>query len=87
MCTLVRIPVTLTGTGTGEVAKAFIIMLMTLAPAITDVCHVQTDSGATTAVETSTGVRITLVLVLVVRAVKHTIAAYIQGQAIARTWQ
>ena len=64
---------------TGEVAKGFIVMLRTLAPAITDVCHVQTDSGATTAVETSTGGRITHLLVFVMCAVKHTIAAYIQG--------
>ena len=73
------------GKGTGEVAKVFIVMLRTLAPAITDVCHEQTDSRATTAVETSTGGRVALMLILVMWAVKHTIAAYIQGKAVARS--
>ena len=72
---------------TCEVTKVFIIMLSALAPAVTEVCHVQTDSGVTTAVETSAGGRVTLLLVLVMWAVQHTIAAYVQGQAVARTWQ
>ena len=72
---------------TGEVTEALIIMLRTLAPAVTDVGHVQTDSGATAAVETRADGRVALVLVFVIRAVKHIVAANIQGQAVVRTWQ
>ena len=76
-----------TGIGTGEVTKVFIVVLRTLAPAITDMCHVQADSGATTAVETRTGERFALMFVLVMWAVIHAIAEHIQGQTVARTWK
>ena len=56
---------TRTGYRAGEVAEALIIMLRTLAPAVTDVGHVQTDSGATAAVETRADGRMALVLVVV----------------------
>ena len=76
-----------TGIGAGEVAKVFIVVLRTLAPAITDVRHVQADSGATTAVETRAGGRFALMFVLVMWAVIHTIAEHIQGQTVAWTWK
>ena len=74
-----------TGIRTGELTEGFVIMLRTLAPAVTDVCHVQTDSGATTAVETRTGWTFTLAFVFMIRAVVQTIAAHIEGQAVAIT--
>ena len=73
------------GIWTGKVAEVLIIMLRTLTPAVTHVCHVQTDSGATTAVETRAGGIFTLMLVLVTRTVIDIIAAHVQGQAVAGT--
>ena len=87
MCAIVGKSVAHTGIGTGEVTKVLIVMLRTLAPAIADVCHVQADSGATTAVETRTGGRFALMFVLVMWAVIHTIAEHIQGQTVAGTWK
>ena len=71
---------TLTGKWTGEVAEVFVVLLRTLAPAVTDVCHVQTDSGATTAVETRAEGTLAVILVLVTWAVIDSITADIQGQ-------
>ena len=76
-----------TGVRTGEVAEVFIIMLRTLAPAITDVGRVQTDSGATTAVKTRARGTLTLIFILMTVAVVHAVTAYIDGQAVAITWQ
>ena len=87
MCAYVRMSVAHTGKGAGEVAKVLIVMLRTLAPTIADVCHVQADSGATTAVETRTGGRFALMFVLVMWAVIHAIAEHIQGQTVAGTWK
>ena len=78
---------TQTGNGASEVAKGLVVMLRTLAPAVTDVGHVQTDGGATAAVETRADGRAALVLVLVMWAVKHIVTADIQGQAVIRSWQ
>ena len=69
----------------GEVAEVLIVMLWTLTPAVTDVCHVQTDSGATAAVETGTRWRLTLMFVVTAWTVVHSVTADIQGQAEART--
>ena len=66
LITQVRMSLTRTVNRTGEVTEALIIMLRTLAPSVTDVGHVQTDSGATTAVETRADGRMTLVLVVVI---------------------
>ena len=88
-CAQVGVSLAVTGIGAGEVAKGLVVMLRTLAPAVTDVVHMQTDSGATTAIETMTVGRkaVTLVLVLVMWAVIHFIAAHIQGKTVAWTWQ
>ena len=83
----VGVSLALTGMRAGEVAKVLIVMLRTLAPAVTDVCHVQTDSGATTAVETWacwTSASM-LILILVMWTIIDTVTANIQGQAVART--
>ena len=76
-----------TGTRAGDITEVLIVMLWTLAPAVTDLRYVQTDSGTTTAVETRAGGRITLLLVLVLWAVIDSVTAYIQREAVARTWQ
>ena len=86
-CTYVGMCLALTGRRAGQVAEVLIVMPWTLAPAVTDVCQMQTDSGTTTAVETRAGGRTTLLLILMMWAVVHTIAADIQGQAVARTCQ
>ena len=76
-----------TGVRTGKITKVLIVMLRTLAPAVTDVRHVQTDSGATTAVKTRAGRRVALVLVVVKWAVPHPIAPNKQWQAETSTCQ
>ena len=81
----VGVTTALTGVGTGKITKVLIIMLRTLAQAVTDVCHVQTDSGATTAVEVRAGGRVALVLVVVKWAVPHPVAQNKQWQAEALT--
>ena len=63
MVTLAGISITLTGKRTGEVAEILIVMLWTLAPAVTDMVNVQTDGGTTTAIETRAGWRIAMMLV------------------------
>ena len=65
MSARVGMSVTLARIRAGEIAEVLVIMLRTLAPAVTHVCHVQTDSGATTAVEARAGGVFTLMLVLV----------------------
>ena len=74
-----------TGKRAGEIAEVLIVMLWTLTPAVTDVCHVQTDSGATAAVETGTRWRLTLMLIVTAWTVVHSVTADIHGQAEART--
>ena len=74
-----------TVSSTGEVAEVLIILLRTLAPAVTHVCHVQTDSGASTAVQTRAGGIFTLMLVIVTRTVIDIIAAHKQRKAVSRT--
>ena len=76
-----------TGVRTGEVAEVLIIMLRTLTPAITNVGLVETDSGATTAVKTRARGILTLIFILSTMAVIHAVTAYIDGQAVAITWQ
>ena len=85
MSTQVGVSVTHTGRWTGEVAEVLVVMLRTLAPAVTDMRHKQTDSGATTSVESRAGTVFTTIIIISQRTVIHTIAAYIQGQADART--
>ena len=79
----VGVSLTHTGMRTGEVTEVFVIMLGTLTPAIADVCGMQTNSRASTAVEIATGWRFALVLVLAMRAVVYTIAEHKERQAVA----
>ena len=81
----VGVATALTGVGTGKITKVLIVVLWTLAKAVTDVCHVQTDSGATTAVQIKAGGRVALVLVVVKWAVPHPVAPKKQWQAEALT--
>ena len=83
--TQVRVSLTHTGTRTGEVAEVFIIMLRTLAPAVTNVCRVQTDHGTTTAVKTRAREMLTLMFILLTGTVMHVVTAHIDGQAVAVT--
>ena len=76
-----------TGMRTGEVAEVFIIMLRTLAPAVTNVGLVETDSGAMTAVKTRARGILTLIFILETMAVIHAVTAYKDGQTVAITWQ
>ena len=69
-----------------EIAEVLVIMLRTLAPAVTHVCHVQTDSGAMTAVETRAGGVFTLMLVLVAWTVIDIVTTKVQGKAEADAW-
>ena len=82
--TQVGVSVTLTRSRTGEAAEVLIVLLGTLTPTVTDVGYVQTDSGATTAVEARARWMLAIILVLVTRAVIDTVTAYIQRQAEAR---
>ena len=67
---------------TGEVAEILIVMLRTLAPAITHLCWMQTDRGSTTAVETRAAGVFTLKLVLMAWAVVEGVAAHVHGQTV-----
>ena len=83
----VGVSLTLTGTRASEVAEVFIIMLRTLAPAVTNICRVKTDRGSMTAVKTRARGILTLTFILTTRTVIHAVTAYIHGQAVAVTWQ
>ena len=83
----VGVSLTHTGMRTGEVAEAFIIMLRTLAPAITHVGRVQTDSGVTTAVKTRARGILALIFILMTMAVIQAVTAQINWKAEAITWQ
>ena len=80
---LVGVAVTRTVKRTGEIAEILIITQRTLAPAVTDVCRVQTDSGSKTAVETRAVRIFALKFVLVARAVIERVTSHIHGQAVA----
>ena len=66
--------------------QQLVIMLRTQRPVITDVLHMHTDFGRTTAVETRTGVHVTAVLVLMAGTVVDTIAANKDRQAEISVW-
>ena len=80
---LVGVAVTCTVKRTGEIAEILIITQRTLAPAVTDMLRMHTDSGSETAVETRAVRIFALKFVLVTRAVIEGIAAHIHGQAVA----
>ena len=71
----VGVTLTLTGTRASEVAEVFIIMLRTLAPAVTNICRRQTDRRATAAIKTGARGILTLVFILMTRTVIHAVTA------------
>ena len=77
------VPVAQAAIRAGEVTKTLIVELRTLRPAVTHVCHVQADGGATAAVETRTHVAVAALLVLAVWAVVHTVTADVHRKAVA----
>ena len=81
----VGVTTALTGVGTDKITKVLIVVLRTLAPTVTDVCLVQTDSGATTAVEIRAGGRRAALFILVIWTVMNIVTAHVDRQAVART--
>ena len=82
---LVRVPVAHTGSRAGEVAEDLVVELRALAPAVTNLCHVQTDSRPTTAVETWTRGRFTQLLICMIWAVRDPVTSDVHRQAVTIT--
>ena len=70
------------GLRTGHTAKQFIVVLGTLVKAVAQVADVQADDGSPTAVEAGTSKGAAVRLVLVARAVVHTVATDVDWQAV-----
>ena len=68
-----------------DVAEILIVMLRTLAPAVTHVRYVQTDRRASTAVVTRADGTLALMLVLMTYTVKNTVTPHKDGKAVAGT--
>ena len=65
-----------TGARASEVTEVLIVMLRTLAPSVTHVSHVQTNTGPATAVETRAGMNFAVTLILVTWAVINVVTAH-----------
>ena len=65
------------------VAKHLVVALRALGPAVAQMVGVQTHAGGAAAVEPRAGEAPAVRLVLVVRAVRHPVAAHVDGQAVA----
>ena len=69
-----------------EATQQFILGLRTLVHAVTELFWMQTDPGASAAVETRTREAVTAVLVLTSRTVVDTVTAQEDGQTVASSW-
>ena len=67
----------------GHTAKQFIVELRALVEAVTQVADMQADEGRPTAIVTRAGRGAAVSFVLAARAVEHTVASDVDGQAVA----
>ena len=69
-----------------EATQQFILGLRALVDAVTELFWMQTDPGASAAVETRTRETVTTVLVLMSRTVVDTVTAQEDGQTVSVIW-
>ncbi|KAL8574503.1 hypothetical protein ACOMHN_060173 [Nucella lapillus] len=76
------VTLTQTSLGTGHVTHQFIVLLRTLAPAITQMNPVNTDFGPFTLIEVKTCQCLTALLIFAIETVRKSIASRVDREAV-----